>query len=341
MHSGVSGPDPRPESGHLLGCVSFGSEREDSAASPASQHVDAHLLYPAGGFAEERWLSRTPVSALQAPGLRGHYNDDLLFGVIEVPEVPEAHDAPRDVGGAQPLERAAFAAYRLLFKTLDATPFTHLWRAWNYMPDINQETHGVERYRQFNAGRRQGFALGARSVTGNVPAACAIGVRRGPLSVAFLAGRHPTVPVENPRQISAFHYPEQYGLQPPSFARASLASLSGQEWLLLSGTASIIGHQTVHVGDVGRQVLETLANIQAVIDEANRLRSDERDFHLHDFQFRVYVRHARDLAVIRTVLGGWLAPAQSVVFIHADICRSDLDVEIEGAAWRSVAKAPA
>ncbi len=318
---------------HVLGHACFGSASESLRASRATQHVNARPLYPAGDFFEERWLSRQSLCEFTAPGVHGRYNDDLFFGVIEL---AEPQDSPH---AAPPLERAALAAYRLLFETLDSSGFTHLWRAWNYMADINLQTHGMERYRQFNMGRQQGFTLGARSVTGNVPAACAIGLRSGPLSVAFLAGRGPTVPVENPRQISACHYPAEYGKRPPTFARAGLARLAGQEWLLLSGTASIVGHQTVHAGDVRQQVGETLANIEAVIAEANRLGSGQRAFHLHDFQFRVYVRHAGDVAVIRGALAARLLPAQSVLFLHADICRSDLDVEIEGAAWRPAAEA--
>lgn len=326
---------------HTLGRMSFGRSTAPVAAMPVQQ-VAAPLLHPTGDLVEERWLSRKPLHDLDLPGVRGRFHDELLFGVIEVDEA-DFHAAvdPVDSAGSTPLERASRAAYTRLFSVLDRTGFSHLWRAWNYMADINRDTHGVERYRQFNAGRQQAFTEAARNVTGNVPAACAIGVRSGPLSLAFLAGMQPTSAVDNPRQVSAWRYPVRYGRQPPTFARASLARVGAQEWLLLSGTASIVGHETVHVGDVRRQVEETLANIEAVIAEANQQsgRHAAGRFGLHDFQFRVYVRHAADLHAIREVLAAYLAPLQSVLYVHADICRQDLDVEIEGAAWRPLNRA--
>jgi hypothetical protein len=60
-----------------------------------------------------------------------------------------------------------------------------------------------------------------------LPAATCIGrfdgVRR--LQVYWLAAREAGLPLENPRQVSAFRYPRQYGPQSPSFSRALLPPL--------------------------------------------------------------------------------------------------------------------
>ena len=313
---------------HALGQVTFGAARRSGSVTSACQHVHAEPLHQPQDVSEEHWLVKTPVQELSEPGFSGRHNDDVLFGVIELSELPITLD------GSPPLDYAAQSAYTQLFDILDRNNFPCLWRTWNYMADINQVTHGLERYRQFNAGRGRGFAKSSRSVTGNVPAACAIGVQGGPLSVSFLAGRTPTVAVENPRQISAYNYPVKYGVQSPAFSRASVARLHDQELLLLSGTASIVGHQTLHAGDVRRQTIETLANIDAVVEQANLLAHGARDFHLHDLQLRVYVRHVRDVDTILSVLAQRLAPDQHIQLFNADICRSNLDVEIEGIAWR-------
>ena len=313
---------------HELGCVTFGAARLPAPVMSARQHVHAEALHPPHDSSQEHWLVKSPTQELSAPGFSGRHNQDVLFGVIEVPEPAQALE------GSLPLEQAARHAYTQLFEILDANNFPYLWRTWNFMAAINQVTHGLERYRQFNAGRGQGFAKGARAMTDNVPAACALGVQGGPVSVSFLAGRTPTLAIENPRQTSAYNYPRQYGAQSPTFSRASLARLHDQELLFLSGTASIVGHQTLHTGDVRRQTTETLANIEAVVAQTNLLARGARNFHLHDLQLRVYVRHASDVDAIRSVLAAHLAPDQQVRFLHADICRSDLDVEIEGIAWR-------
>jgi chorismate lyase / 3-hydroxybenzoate synthase len=316
---------------HMLGHMTFGLQRHASDIASARQHLYAEPLHPSDSVHSELWLSKAPTHAWQESGMQCQANDDVLFGVIEIPEPLVTED------GTRPLEKATQIAYRQLFETLDKYDYKYLWRAWNYMPDITELTHGLERYQQFNAGRQIGFASSARTVTGNVPAACALGVRNGPLSVAFLAGRSPTLPIENPRQVSAYHYPKQYGPQSPTFSRASLAQLNQQELLLLSGTASIVGHETVHVGDVKNQALEILTNIQAVLSQANLHSKSADGYRLQDLNMRVYVRHAKDADLIRSILNERIGTDHQALYLHADICRADLDIEIEGIAWQPIA----
>ena len=164
------------------------------------------------------------------------------------------------------------------------------------------------------------------------PAACAIGAGRGPLCVRLLAGRVAPQPVENPRQVSAYNYPAAYGPRSPTFSRAAVVQVdAGEVALLVSGTASIVGHETVHAGDVRAQTLETLLNLRTVIQAANARGSAV--FDLRELDCVVYVRHARDLPVVRAVfedaVGAGSPAARGAVYLRADICRSDLLVEIE------------
>ena len=168
---------------------------------------------------------------------------DRLYGVLELDEAAFRGDAT-----CPPLQAASAEAYRRIFRLLDAQGLPHLWRVWNCLSDINAETHGLERYRQFNIGRQDAFLDSHRGATGNVPAASAIGLAGGPLSVAFLAGATPALAVENPRQVSAYLYPADYGPRSPTFSRAVRATLSGQAALFVSGTASIVGHLSlIHI----------------------------------------------------------------------------------------------
>ena len=61
---------------------------------------------------------------------------------------------PRENGSTSALHIATEQAYREIFATLDELAYPHLLRVWNYLPQINVDTHGVERYRQFNSARR-------------------------------------------------------------------------------------------------------------------------------------------------------------------------------------------
>ncbi len=313
--------------GQVLGGFHVGAASPPSVAWPL-QHLPTAVL-DGGDALRECWLlpESAPVQAGGHAGVAWRRSGDLLFGVIDVQEagvVPEA--------GRSALQQAAFDIYARIFQLLDAQGLPHLWRLWNYMADINGESDGLERYRQFNIGRGDAFEAGARSVVGRVPAACALGVASGPLTVAFLAGPTPIVPVENPRQVSAFHYPDRYGPRSPTFSRAALVHPPGQEILFVSGTASIVGHETVHPGDVRAQTVESLDNIAAVLAQAS-LKSRSGPFALGDLGYRAYVRHTADLAAVREVVAQRLGDAP-VTYVLADVCRADLLVEIEGQCVR-------
>ncbi len=149
---------------------------------------------------------------------------------------------------------------------------------------------GTERYRQFNTARRHALRASGRAVAGSVPAASALGAdSESPLVIYFLAGQVAPVFVENPRQVSAYHYPQQYGPHSPAFSRAALLRQAGSLALFISGTASIVGHRSLHIGDTAAQTRETLTNIEALLGEANRLAGGAH-FDLDALAYKVYVR---------------------------------------------------
>ena len=230
------------------------------------------------------------------------------------------------------LQAASHRAYTDLFEVLAASPCPNLLRVWNYLADINRQTGGSERYREFNIGRQQAFIEARRSAFEGSPAACALGTREGPLRVYFLAGRRPPLAIENPRQVSAYRYPDRYGPRSPTFSRAALVDAGGgRSVLFISGTASIVGHTTVHLGDVRRQTEESLRNIAAVRQVAAERAGVA--FPADALTYTVYVRDPADLAVVSEVfeqaVGADSAAARDAIYLHADICRAELLVEIE------------
>ncbi|MDQ0041161.1 enamine deaminase RidA (YjgF/YER057c/UK114 family) [Variovorax boronicumulans] len=248
----------------------------------------------------------------------GHW----LLGAIDLDEAAEK----------QGLAELAHRAYRDLFKTLEQAGTPHLQRIWNYLPQINADGGGLERYRQFNLGRQEAFFEAGRAAFEGAPAACALGIHQGMLSIRFLAGQAAPLPVENPRQVSAYRYPETYGPRSPTFSRAALSDIGdGNIALFISGTASIVGHETQHHGDVQEQTRETLRNLAAVIAAANERVT--ATFSLAELDCVVYVRHPSDTDAVRDViesaLGANAPMARHAVYLEADICRSDLLVEIE------------
>lgn len=274
----------------------------------------------------EIWHGCAPLMQEKSGAIHYRHDHHGLFGVLVLPETLFAASADKT-----PLQQATESAYRQVFALLDTLGYPYLFRVWNYIADINAHSLGLERYRQFNLGRQDAFLAHGRDVAGNVPAACALGSTKGPLAIAFLAGRVTPRNIENPRQISAYQYPQQYGPRSPTFSRASLVQLGEDEVLLISGTASIVGHASLHGADALAQTRETMANIEAVLAEANRQAS--QPFDLTRLYYKIYVRHAADFPLIRAefehILG---SNAPHAHYLLADVCRQELLVEIEASA---------
>ena len=308
-----------------------------SAAAPAhvlgGRRVGAgtglfeHQLLSPGGGVSDLWSSSTEVHTQRHGCVQFTSDGQWLHGFAEI------NDAIFDGG----LHAAARQAYADLFEVLARSGCPHLLRLWNYIAHINvPDADGVERYRHFNAGRQQAFIDVRRSAFDGTPAACALGTIDGPLRVYFLAGPQAPLAIENPRQVSAYRYPASYGARSPTFSRAALADVGGgRQALFISGTASIVGHTTLHIGDVRRQTEESLANMAAVREVA-ALRAGA-EFAAHESIYTVYVRHRSDLAVVREVfeqhVGAHSAAARATVYLQADICRAELLVEIEAHAF--------
>ena len=305
-------PAPRDR---VLGIAAFGAEPppSDALAGVAGVWVDTPALGSPGWY--EVWQSGEPVQPFEHRGIRGAANEHVLFGCVQVAE---------DHG----LEHAARRAYEAVFDATDALGFPHLLRAWNYFSRINTDADGIERYRRFNSGRHDAFAARDRANGADMPAACALGSRRGPLTVYFIAAKARGAAVENPRQMSAYRYPERYGARSPSFSRAMLMPLNGRRAVAISGTASIVGHETLHAGDTAAQVEETLNNIEALLAEAGCGPAVSADAGA-GLLLKAYVRRPADLGIVENAVARRFARA-GVIYLQADICRSDLLVEIEG-----------
>jgi enamine deaminase RidA (YjgF/YER057c/UK114 family) len=309
------------------------AQRIGARAAAACAVVDMVPLAAAHGFAEMwRVVGDGPVTqgrfgardeiAWSAAG-------SLMFAHLTLDE-REFTDGARCA-----LEPAAQAAYLGLFALLQASGFVHPVRFWNYLPRINVDEDGLERYRHFNVGRHTAFVASHSPTDCAPPAACALGCSGTAMTVMVLAGRVPPVAIENPRQVSAFRYPAQYGPQPPTFSRASLYRNDACALLAVSGTASIVGHETLHIGDVAAQVDESLRNVQAVVEAANAVAGGHL-FSLGSLKMKAYVRHAADAEAVRRQLQRHL-PATPVPLVRADICRADLLFEIEAAGSATLA----
>lgn len=238
----------------------------------------------------------------------------------------------------------------------------------------------LDRYQAFCVGRAQALAE-ARIAAHHMPAATAIGrlalettVPGGlGLTISALMAAQPGLSIENPRQTPAHRYPDRYSPRAPAFARATLVEgvvvhlgrkgpacatpengNAPDHLLFVSGTASIVGHESRHPGDVLAQLDEILANLEALVAEADRVRaaclgrrspptaSTVRPARLVPRHLRVYLRRPTDVEPVARRLGTWLQTrdrrsdgpvARTPAWIDyalGEICRPELLVEIEG-----------
>ena len=260
----------------------------------------------------ELWQVDAKVDCGVEGALRWSAGGGWLFAAVELDE--NEHDGPC---------ATAKLAYETLHRFLVARGAQQVLRVWNYLGAINQGAGDAERYKRFCEGRAAGM--------GNVfaegfPAATAIGHRAAAqrLQVYLLACDQHGSRVENPRQVSAWDYPRQYGRTPPSFARAMI--MPAHDALAISGTAAVVGHASAHQDDLDAQLAETLVNLEALLSSADMSAGfDSRS------PLKAYVRHATDAPRVRAFLQQHL-PGVPVLMLHGDICRRELLVEIDG--WR-------
>lgn len=196
------------------------------------------------------------------------------------------------------------------------TPFVQ--RLWVIIPDIHHGAGDAERYKQFCIGRHQAYEQLGLGVS-DYPAATVVGSRQGPLRLYALLGESAGLALENPRQVSAYHYPRVYGPRSPSFSRArDIGTL-----LMISGTAAVIGAESQHGDDALAQLNAIDANLQA-------LRAQCPQHHQASYG-QLYVRHRHDASALRARLVERIPAAHDWPILEADICRADLLCEIEAA----------
>jgi chorismatase len=306
----------------LLGVIEHRTGHSEVSLAGGFPQTAVHTTTDEGeGFAEV-WHVAGPKESGRHEGLAWARTADYLFGVARVPE------SDRYAAGSA-------AVYTQIFNLTSELGYPQLARTWNYVSGINTpNADGLEVYRDFCVGRAE--ALDACGIDpASMPAATGIGAHGGGITCYFLAARDGRrINIENPAVLTAHRYPQQYGPRPPIFARATWLAPPGSPdgRLFVSATAGILGHETVHHGDVLRQCDVALGNIAQVISAENLRRHGlGRSHTLADVDhLKVYVRHREDIAAVRRVCAERLSREATVAVLHTDIARTDLLVEIEG-----------
>lgn len=290
------------------------------------------------------------ICARASEGIKVHYKSlsGLSYTVVEQDGFKTVHaegltGLPED--GIQESSLRAFEIAMLILEQ-EQLSINHIIRQWNYIEDIAL-VEGLEKenqnYQVFNDVRSRFYDRG--SFDNGYPAATGIGMTAGGVIIGFIALSPSELvsvrPIQNPGQIDAHRYSEDVlkgtasvGLEKkctPKFERAKLVSIGSSHYIYVSGTASILGEKTMHVGDVENQTLTTIDNIFKLFSKENQeslgLSFDVSEIHFS--HLRAYVKYNRDIPVVRKVCESKLN-SNSILFLISDVCREDLLVEIEG-----------
>lgn len=276
------------------------------------------LAWLGGDLESERWRVAETVDSGRTDGIIWRRAGELMFLAVEQPDDPASDPAP-----------AVESAYARLLALAGRSGCRQLLRAWNYLPAINAGEGDAERYRRFCLGRAAALEAAGYG-DGELCAGTAIGGDEAALRIYLLCAAGPGRNIENPRQLSAYRYPRRYGPRSPSFARATaVAGAGGSTLLMISGTASVVGHRTLHQGDVDAQLEEIIRNLETLLSESAEALDEPglREFDANSL-LRVYLRDAVHWPrVERRLRARW--PNARLAGLRGDICRSDLLVEIE------------
>ena len=296
----------------------FGKDLEDDGTDNTFRlHIE-----PVGYAArDEIWHTSGPVVTGRSDGFTYAECEQHLAAHIEI-----------DPNPGDNFRHLTADAYCRLLSLVRQRGYPNIIRIWNFFPHINQGFGDQERYKLFSAGRA--IAFGKYGYRGQVlPAGTAIGTDAGtPFTISAIATRDDYRTVENPRQTSAYNYPRDYGPKSPAFSRAVTVASSGGYRILISATASIVGHESRHDNNPERQILETLQNLEKLIQHARDVtQSRISTRQIFDFYLRVYIRSKEQVFDIKRALGEQLTSDHHVIFLRGDICRRELLVEVEAA----------
>lgn len=226
--------------------------------------------------------------------------------------------------------------------------FEQVVRTWFYVGDITQPEAGSQRYKEMNRARsdfyrdmRFGCVLAQPMIPhGIYPASTGIGMRGSALVAGCLSVQTKRkdvflLPLENPQQTPAYAYHPRHSPLSPKFSRAVALVVGDYLTTWVSGTASIVGSESRHPGDLEKQTEQTIDNIERLIAPENFA------FHgvagagagLHDLaKIRVYLKRAEDFPKCKAICERRFGHVPAIYAV-AEICRPELLVEIEGVAF--------
>lgn len=301
----------------VLTHLSFGQADE---ANPDYLSIQTNINVLSANVFAQYWFTDQQVKLNQFKNIHYAHNDQMMFGHLQL-KCTDNDD----------FHQLSLQAYSEIYACLAHVECKHLLRTWNYFPQITKpgtQLNPANRYELFCSGRRS--AMQNCGIEHKIyPAATVIGNQENCLQVYFLASDVPGIAVENPRQTSAYKYPVNDQQMQPLFSRGLLKVWGARTHFYVSGTASIVGHETLHENDVCAQLNEAINNVETLVAHANDQYHTQLNAQDDLLYMKVYLRNKQDSKQIEQVLAARLSNNTPRILLHGHMCRDDLLVEIE------------
>jgi enamine deaminase RidA (YjgF/YER057c/UK114 family) len=292
-------------------------------------------LLPEGGLAVEVYALEGEVN------LQIEEQEGVCYGIIESDE-----EKMLFVEGipANDFTQKVSEQSKEVFAKLDTLLSKHgfevddIVRQWNYIGNIVACKDGKQNYQEFNDARSRYYGKG--EWRNGYPAATGIGSTDGIIvgGIAFKKANGSGVyPIDNPLQVAAHIYSKNVLIDgdenaiksTPKFERAKLIESAGGTCCFVSGTAAIRGEESVDPTSAKLQTIKTIENIEYLVSKENLVRFGCKPYELKYAFLHIFVKNREDYADIRSVVEESY-PQVPALYSIADVCRSELLVEIEG-----------
>ncbi len=213
-------------------------------------------------------------------------------------------------------------------------------RQWNYIGNIVSYKNGKQNYQEFNDARSCYYKKGCWE--NGYPAATGIGISSEGIIVGGIAFKKASAdvqgiyPIDNSLQVAAHVYSKKVliddGLDAikstPKFERAKLIETKEGVCCFVSGTAAIRGEESMEASSAKLQTIMTIENIEYLVSKENLIKYGCKAHDLKYVKVHVYVKNKADYEEVKSVVAE-AYPHLPVAYTVADVCRSELLVEIE------------
>lgn len=242
---------------------------------------------------------------------------------------------------AQSVRRQSDEVFEKVDSLLSAYGFEvdDIVRQWNYIGNIVGCRNGKQNYQEFNDARSAYYGKG--SWGNGYPAATGIGASGEGIVVGGIAFKRKAeggiYPIDNPLQIAAHIYSKNVLIDndvnavksTPKFERAKVIESESGVVCFVSGTAAIRGEESMDASSARLQTIKTIENIAHLVSKENLVKYGCKPYELRYVQLQVFIKNAEEYDEVRAEVER-AYPNLPAVYSIADVCRSELLVEIEG-----------